>query len=78
MAGTSPHRRLSSSSHCSLVLQYFEVVSGTMVTRAQFQGSFQVPFCLRIPLHLNEQCSCSHWSCHDQRSRDTLCLPRLK
>ena len=41
---------------CSLVVQYFEVVSGAMVIRIQFQSLFQVLFRLRVSLHLNVQC----------------------
>ena len=43
----------------SLVLQYFEVVCGAVVTRVQFQGLFQVSFGLGVSLHLNVQCTCS-------------------
>ena len=49
---------MASCAH-SLVLQYFEVVCGAVVTRVQFQGLFQVSFCLGVSLHLNVQCTCS-------------------
>ena len=67
-----PHNRLSSRTACSLIVQYFEVVCGAVVTRIQFQSSFQVPFCLGVSLHLNVQCS------YSASVNDTLLCPLVR